>query len=82
MKGLGPVLEHGSSGCVKMIRVNGETAKWEPGMTVSSLLAGRSYTFPLIIVKINGAIVPRRDFDAHSVADGDDVEAIHLMSGG
>ena len=65
-----------------MIRVNGESVNWKPGMTVSSLLANRGYTFPLIIVKINGAIVPRRDFDAHSVRDGDDVEAIHLMSGG
>ncbi len=51
-------------------------------MTVSSLLEKCRYTFPLIIVKINGTLVPRREFDQHRVADGDSVDAIHLMSGG
>ncbi|MCK4548106.1 MAG: sulfur carrier protein ThiS [Candidatus Eisenbacteria sp.] len=65
-----------------MITVNGESVEWEEGMTVSSLLEKRRYTFPLIIVKINGTLVPRREFGQHPVADGDRVEAIHLMSGG
>jgi sulfur carrier protein len=65
-----------------MIRINEEEVGWEEGMTVSSLLAKCRYTFPLIIVKINGELVPRREFEQHAVADGDRVEAIHLMSGG
>ncbi len=65
-----------------MITVNGDSVTWEEGMTVSSLLAKCRYSFPLIIVKINGALVPRREFNVHPVADGDSVEAIHLMSGG
>jgi len=51
-------------------------------MTVRSLLGKCGYSFPLIIVKINGMLVPRREFERHPVADGDRVEAIHLMSGG
>ncbi len=65
-----------------MITVNGDAVEWEEGMTVSSLLEKCRYTFPLIIVKINGILVPRRDFERHPVFDGDDVDAIHLMSGG
>lgn len=65
-----------------MITVNGDPVPWEPGMTVSSLLEKCRYTFPLIIVKINGTLVPRREFENHAVADGDEVDAIHLMSGG
>ena len=65
-----------------MITVNGDQVEWEAGMTVSSLLEKCRYTFPLIIVKINGTLVPRREFDEHVVADGDSVDAIHLMSGG
>jgi sulfur carrier protein len=65
-----------------MVTVNGKEIGWEEGMTVTSLLQKCRYTFPLIIVKINGHLVPRRLFDQHPVADGDGVEAIHLMGGG
>jgi sulfur carrier protein len=65
-----------------MVTVNGRSVEWEDGMTVSSLLEKCRYTFPLIIVRVNGDLVPRRQFDAHPVEDGDEVDAIHLISGG
>lgn len=65
-----------------MMTVNGREVEWVEGMTVQSLLDKCRYSFPLIIVKVNGEFVPRREFDHHTVADGDEVEAIHLMSGG
>jgi sulfur carrier protein len=65
-----------------MVTVNGKEIEWEEGMTVASLLEKCRYTFPLIIVKVNDELVPRRLFQEHSIRDGDLVEAIHLMSGG
>lgn len=65
-----------------MVALNGESIEYEEGMTVTSLLEKCRYTFPLIIVKVNGSFVPRRYFDSHLVMDGDEIDAIHLMSGG
>ncbi|MCU0510166.1 MAG: hypothetical protein MUC34_17660 [Anaerolineae bacterium] len=36
----------------------------------------------MIVVKINGQVVLRRDFPTTEVPDGAEVQAIHLISGG
>ena len=65
------------------ITLNGSTEHLEPDcLSVRGLLAAKSWSFPLIIVKVNGALVARDEWDAAQVADGDVVEAAHLMSGG
>jgi thiamine biosynthesis protein ThiS len=50
--------------------------------SVKDLLASQRYTFPLIVVKVNGAVVPREDYASSYVRDGDSVDAYHLVSGG
>ena len=51
-------------------------------LTVRQLLAAMRYTFPLIVVRINGEVIARSDYDSATVGDGDKVEAIHLIGGG
>ena len=51
-------------------------------LSVRELLAMMKFSFPLIIVKINGQLVKKEDYERVYVSDGDSVEAIHLMSGG
>lgn len=51
-------------------------------LTVRLLLDRMNFSFPLIIVKVNGLLVSRDDYEKVSVHDGDRVEVIHLMSGG
>lgn len=51
-------------------------------MTVGSMLEQLNFTFPLIIVKIDGIHVKRDDYDATPIPDGAQVSAIHLISGG
>ncbi len=66
-----------------MIRVNKRTEmEWEQGMTVSDLLEELNYTYPHIIVKVNGELVRRGEFDARVIPDGADVRVIHLIAGG
>ncbi len=66
-----------------MIRVNKRTeVAWEDGMTVSDLLDRLNYTYPLIIVKVNGELVPREAYDNRAIPDGADVRVIHLIAGG
>ncbi|MBU0935432.1 MAG: sulfur carrier protein ThiS [Spirochaetes bacterium] len=54
----------------------------EQGLSVSELLAAKGWTFPLIIVRVNGTLVKREDWSSCRVVEGDEVEALHLVSGG
>lgn len=65
-----------------MITVNGEAMKHTAGMTVRDVLKARNFVFPLLVVRVNGTLVARDDFDRTPVPDGADVQVVHLMSGG
>jgi sulfur carrier protein len=65
-----------------LIRVNGEPLEWSPGKTVRDVIREMNYRFPLLIVRIDGRLVPRGSYDSALVPDGAEVDVIHLMSGG
>jgi len=61
---------------------NRDEVEWEEGLTVSALLERFRYTFPHIIVKVNGKVIPREEYPTHAIPDGADVWVIHLIAGG
>ncbi len=66
-----------------MIRVNNrDEVEWVGGMTVSDLLERLRYTYPHIIVKVNGVVIPRQEYVTCAIPDGADVQVIHLIAGG
>ncbi len=66
-----------------MVKVNGEfDLEWEEGMTVRRLLEKMKFTFPMLVVSINGQIVLRDDWDTTLVPDGADVKVLHMIAGG
>lgn len=65
-----------------MIKVNNRDFEWEEGLTVEKLLQKKRYTFPKIIVKINGQLIKKEDWPNAIINDGDDVKAIHIFAGG
>lgn len=65
-----------------MIEVNENKIAWRQNLSVSELLKMCKYSFPLIIVKVNGEFVAKSDYDTFLIADGSTVSVIHLMSGG
>lgn len=65
-----------------MITVNGSPHPWHEGMTVREVLEERRYSFPLLVVRIDGGLVPRGAYDETPVPDGAEVDVMHLMSGG
>lgn len=65
-----------------MITLNNRDCQWEDGLTIERLLAIKKYTFPKIIVQVNGVYVPSEDYARTVIHDGDDVKAIHLLAGG
>jgi thiamine biosynthesis protein ThiS len=51
-------------------------------LTINELLAVKNFTFKMLVVKVNGELIRRRDFDSAVVKDGDDVMVLHLITGG
>jgi len=65
-----------------MITVNGDALEWQDGMSVQDMLDARNFIFPLIVVKVNGVLVRKPAYSTHILNDGDEVQVIHLISGG
>lgn len=65
-----------------MITVNGKCIEWVPDETVSELISRMRYTHPLIFVKLNGRLVRTDRYESTRLTDRDDVQIIHLMTGG
>jgi len=51
-------------------------------LTISELLKIKKFTFKMLIIKINGGLIKKEAYDTAMVYDGDDVNVLHLISGG
>ena len=51
-------------------------------ISVKDLLAVKKFTFKMLIIKINGTLVKRDEYETAMIKDGDKVDVIHLISGG
>ena len=50
--------------------------------SVDELLKIKNFTFKMLIVKINGQLVKKEDYNKAKIQEGDDVNILHLISGG
>ena len=51
-------------------------------LTVSELLIYKSFTFRMLVIKINGILVKKTEYETAVIRDGDEVHVLHLISGG
>ena len=51
-------------------------------ITVEELLAIKNFTFELIMVRINGALVKKENYSTQLITPGNDVQVIHVFGGG
>ena len=65
-----------------MIKVNGREREWEEALTIDLLLKRCKYTFPLIVVKINGKFITKEKYKDTLIGNNDDVQVIHSIAGG
>ncbi|OQY24344.1 MAG: thiamine biosynthesis protein ThiS [Anaerolineaceae bacterium 4572_32.1] len=66
-----------------MIHVNDKfEVEWEEGMTVTRLLERLGFSYPLVIVSVDGVLVPRDEYAVRQVPDGVPVKVLHMMAGG
>jgi sulfur carrier protein len=67
---------------MKIVLNNREEEFDSSQLTVNELLAIKNFTFRMLVVKINGDLVKRHEFDQKFVSDGDEVMVLHLITGG
>jgi sulfur carrier protein len=65
-----------------LLKVNGDPHPWREGLTVSDLLKEKSFTFPMKVVSVNKVLVAKADYAKVVLAQGDEVEVVHLTGGG
>jgi len=51
-------------------------------ITVSDLLKIKNFTFRMLVIKINDEVIKKDNYSTSTIKDGDNVQVIHLISGG
>ncbi len=51
-------------------------------LSVQDLLEYKNFTFKMLVIKINGKLVKKDEYNTTYVKDGDTVQVLHLVSGG
>jgi sulfur carrier protein len=54
----------------------------EEALTVNEILERKNFTFKMLIIKLNGMLVQKTDYAVTIVKEGDDLNVLHLISGG
>ena len=51
-------------------------------LSIRELLDYKTFTFKLLVIKINGVFVKKENYESTYIQEGDDVMVLHLISGG
>lgn len=65
-----------------MISINDNEIEFRNGMTVRDAMNEMNYTFPMVIVSVNGKHIAKNELDTYELSDGDEIKVIHMESGG
>jgi thiamine biosynthesis protein ThiS len=67
---------------MKIILNNAPETFNQDKMTVNELLQAKTFTFKMLVVRINGNLVKKDEYNSATIKDSDDVMVLHLVSGG
>ncbi|MBN2260403.1 MAG: sulfur carrier protein ThiS [Clostridiales bacterium] len=65
-----------------MIKVNNRDQEFIHGMTIQILLEKNEFTFPGLVIKLNGKVIEDHERAQALIKDFDDVKVIHICHGG
>jgi thiamine biosynthesis protein ThiS len=51
-------------------------------LTISEILKLKKFTFKMMVIKINGQLIRKPQYEDIRVNEGDDLQILHLISGG
>jgi sulfur carrier protein len=67
---------------MKIILNNKEEVFEGDQLTINELLKVKKFTFKMLVIKVNGQMIKKTEYNSAIVHDGDDVMVLHLISGG
>jgi thiamine biosynthesis protein ThiS len=67
---------------MKIILNNREEIFNATQLSVAEIIRLKNFTFRMLVTKVNGRVIRTEEREQATVADGDTVEVIHLISGG
>ena len=79
---IGPGEPSGRGAGVKIVLNHNPEEFPEDSLTIRQILDLKGWSFPLIIARVDGTLVDRKEWETASVRDGSVVELHHLLSGG
>jgi len=62
--------------------INGEARDFNPPVTLAGLVAQLDMKADRVAVELNRSIVPREQWQATNLAEGDRLEIVHFVGGG
>jgi thiamine biosynthesis protein ThiS len=51
-------------------------------LTIDEILKLKKFSFKMLVIKVNGKLIKKNQYDVQEVFDGDNVQILHLISGG
>lgn len=51
-------------------------------LNITELLRIKKFSFKMLVIKINGKLIRKPAYESAFVKEGDDVQIIHMISGG
>jgi sulfur carrier protein len=67
---------------MKIILNNREENFEQDKLSITQLLEKKSFSFKMLVIKLNGQLIRKTDYETTFVSDGDDLMVLHLISGG
>ncbi len=57
-------------------------ADWHEGLTIRGVMEHMNFTWPKLVVKVNGQLIWPEDYDKVVLNEDDDLKIHHLLGGG
>ncbi len=67
---------------MKIVLNNRDEEFNQDSITVSEMLLLKKFSFRMRIIKINGNLITKENYDTTVINNGDNVQMLYLMSGG
>ncbi|MBC8319579.1 MAG: sulfur carrier protein ThiS [Bacteroidetes bacterium] len=65
------------------ITLNNKPESFEAtALTISAILKHKKYSFRMLVIKVNGKLIKKSQYNVTEVRDGDNVQILHMISGG
>ncbi len=67
---------------MKIVLNNKEEILPKDNITINELLVIKNFTWKMLVIKVNGKVLKRSEYESTILKENDDVSVFHLITGG